>query len=339
VSADPGLFLSTVILASAGLVAIIGGLLVARFVGLDSDERSNRKVLTEAAGRLASARRRAADARYNLHRWEARDFLTDSGVLSAISAGDTQLDRLRQLADCSLSDQEITPFVAEVTAEFATARRVLDGCVPEPGDDWEGFRRTIPDMPVIRWPSVWRRVFAEICDEHAEEIARKGKALEAAWRAHSPLGLVLPDYSSLVTKSIVTTDYRAINARRHDELIVADERAQQRVEDLGEEVRRLEDAHGEIIRPDARLWRGAGILVVFAAVGVGLPLWYMSRGVSQLAKVQWLVYPFGGALVTLLAYIVVYLAQLGSRRPPVLATRADTEVADSSTPQPLAAEA
>lgn len=52
---DPGTFLSTIILASAGLVAIIGGLLVARFVGLDTDERSNRRVLMDAASRLASS--------------------------------------------------------------------------------------------------------------------------------------------------------------------------------------------------------------------------------------------------------------------------------------------
>ena len=55
---DPALFLSTIILASGALVAIIGGLLVARFVGLDTDQQSNRRVLTAADGRLASARRR-----------------------------------------------------------------------------------------------------------------------------------------------------------------------------------------------------------------------------------------------------------------------------------------
>jgi hypothetical protein len=42
VPVDPAPFLSTVILASAAFVAIVGGLLVARFVGLDSDQQTMR---------------------------------------------------------------------------------------------------------------------------------------------------------------------------------------------------------------------------------------------------------------------------------------------------------
>jgi len=60
VTPDPALFLSTIILASGALVAIIGGLLAARFVGLDADQQTNRRVLIAADGRLASARRRAS---------------------------------------------------------------------------------------------------------------------------------------------------------------------------------------------------------------------------------------------------------------------------------------
>ncbi len=84
---DPGPFLSTIITASAALVAIIGGLLVARFVGLDTDEQTNRRVLADAATRLASARRRAAEARGHLVYWEARGFLTARSVLAAIGEG------------------------------------------------------------------------------------------------------------------------------------------------------------------------------------------------------------------------------------------------------------
>jgi hypothetical protein len=40
VTPDPALFLSTIILASAALVAIVGGLLVARFVGLDMTSKA-----------------------------------------------------------------------------------------------------------------------------------------------------------------------------------------------------------------------------------------------------------------------------------------------------------
>ena len=58
---DPALFLSTVIVTSAALVAIIGGLLVARFVRPDSDRRSTRMVLIDTDGRFCSACRRVEE--------------------------------------------------------------------------------------------------------------------------------------------------------------------------------------------------------------------------------------------------------------------------------------
>ena len=68
--------------------------------------------------------------------------------------------------------------------------------------------------------------------------------------------------------------------------------------------------HAEIVRPDARLWWGVGIVVLFAAVGVALPLWIMAQGPKDLGSVRWLFWVFAGALAALLAYIVAYLAQL-----------------------------
>ena len=56
------------ILASAALVAIVGGLLVARFVGLDSDQQTSRKLLADASDRRTIARRRAEAARQDLTR-------------------------------------------------------------------------------------------------------------------------------------------------------------------------------------------------------------------------------------------------------------------------------
>ena len=188
VSADPGRSCSTIILASAGLVAIVGGLLVARFVGLDTDERSNRRVLVDAAERLASACRRAGEAHHNLLAWEARSFLNDNKILNAIGQGISDLEALRRLEDCPLSDQELSPFVTEVSRGVSQARQVLADYVPEPDDDWEQFRRARVDLPEIRWPWVWDKVFAEITEEHAEEIEAKRAAERAARRRSSPFG-------------------------------------------------------------------------------------------------------------------------------------------------------
>ena len=71
VPTDPTPFLSTIVTTSAALVAIIGGLLVAKFVGLDSEERSSRKVVADAAERLEVARTREQVAWREVHRWGA----------------------------------------------------------------------------------------------------------------------------------------------------------------------------------------------------------------------------------------------------------------------------
>jgi hypothetical protein len=107
----------------------------------------------------------------------------------------------------------------------------------------------------------------------------------------------------------------ATSARRYDNLLTAhqvaqQQVAQQQVADYEGELRRLQDAHAEIVRPDARLWWGVGIVVVFAVAGVALPLWIMAQGPRDLASVRWLFWVFAVALASLLAYIVVYLIQL-----------------------------
>jgi hypothetical protein len=53
--ADPTPYLSTMTATSAALVSIIGGLLVARFVGLDSEHQGAQKLVAEAEARLALA--------------------------------------------------------------------------------------------------------------------------------------------------------------------------------------------------------------------------------------------------------------------------------------------
>lgn len=180
---DPAPFLSTIIVTSAGLVAIIGGLLVARFVSLDSDQKGTRKVLDEAADRLAAAHRRAAQARSNLNAWDADGFLRGN-VLDAIGEGITDLNLLRRLDDCQLTDDELSPFVADVAEEFARARAEL---AARPINDfldvsgWDRFRQATHGLLEIRWPRVWRTVFEEMRGDRAEELAaaRKQRAARA----------------------------------------------------------------------------------------------------------------------------------------------------------------
>src|SRR3569833_4243717 len=68
---DPTPFLSTAIQTSAGMVAIVGGLLVARFISLESEQLGAEQLIEEAEGRLAGAEERARNEKRTLRRYEA----------------------------------------------------------------------------------------------------------------------------------------------------------------------------------------------------------------------------------------------------------------------------
>jgi hypothetical protein len=71
---DPSAFLSTIAAASAAMVAIVGGLLVARFVTIASEQEGAQRLLDDAEGRLATGRRREGKARDNLRNSDIEPF-------------------------------------------------------------------------------------------------------------------------------------------------------------------------------------------------------------------------------------------------------------------------
>jgi hypothetical protein len=103
------------------------------------------------------------------------------------------------------------------------------------------------------------------------------------------------------------------------------------VEDFEDELRRLQEAHAEIIRPDVRLWIGVAVVIIYAAVGVAWPLFVMSEGPTDLAQVRWAIWPFMAALLILIIYVVVYLATITRRKTPPIGAGAGDDA--STAPQ------
>ena len=272
---DPAPFLSTVITASVALVAIIGGLLVARFVSLDSDQRGSRKVLADAADRLRVARDRARSAWQDVLRREAGEFFGSRSVAKAVvNEGVTSADELMQVATWRYTSTELAPFAAEVAGEVSWAREGLSGRIGNPDIRWPDFRRTHPDLPEIRWPRVWEIVYDGMARKLAKEEEARRRAEAGSFKSMAT-ALALP-FPGRVTGPF--TDSGAIAARRHDELLANHARAKQQVEDYEAELGRLRMEHAEIVRPDARLWWGIAILIIFTVLGVVLPLWVMATG-------------------------------------------------------------
>ena len=180
-SPDPNLFLSTIAASSAALVAIVGGLLVARFIGLDSDQRQSRTALEAARGRLATARSRATQAHNKFIRWEARDFLDEGSVMSAIRDGVTDLDELRAVAACALNDDDLGQLVAQVAEDFDAARTAMADNPPT-GDElsdaeggWGAYKLRVAGTRPSR---AWQIVFSDKAWELQKERERERKERE-----------------------------------------------------------------------------------------------------------------------------------------------------------------
>lgn len=329
VTIDPTPFLSTVVLASAALVAIIGGLLVAKFVGLDSDQRATRKILAGARERLELAQRRAWAAWKDILRWDAGHFFdTPKVVEGVVDKGVVSPAELMQIADWRHEPAELAPFATEVAEEVGRAREAITPRIRSDDVFWSDFRRRCPDLPEIRWPRVWEHVYDCVAKEHDAAEAAEAEARRRAAPPRNPIERAMDDMNdalsrdqqqlALMTRSFVqppSTDYGAIAARRSDDLLANHARAEQRVQDLEAELLRLEQEHVEIVRPDARLWWGIAILIVLTVAGVVLPLGVMATGPHDLAPVRWVFYPFICSMVALIGYIVVYLRQLTQNKP------------------------
>jgi hypothetical protein len=306
---DPGPFLSTIASSSAGLVAIVGGLLVARFVTLDSEQQGAQRVLDDAEARLATARQRAQEATGRLRRWDAWDFLNYS-VVKALNEGVEDLAELRRRGDPTrLTDEELQPFLQEVRQELARAHQVLEGAVPAYENlktrEWDAFRHSTPGLPEIRWDFAWMVVFEQIIERREAESPRPSHQLRSPMVDLSGARLL---------SALPPTDWEAIGARRRDDLVANHERAEQQVEDLESEVHRLRQARDAVVRPQGLGW-GLIILGYFAVVGVVVPILLMSRGPQDLTPLMgWLVFAgFCSGLLALLGYMA-FLALRLSRR-------------------------
>src|SRR5215469_10763668 len=283
-SPDPNLFLSTIAAASAALVAIIGGLLVARFVGLDSDQRASRRAHDAADGRLKTARERASVTHSRVVRWEARGFLAAEGVMGAIFNGQTDLVELRAIADCPLNDDDLRVVVTGTAQDIDAAKQAIATNPPSEDeltdtDGWDAYRKRVAGTSDSR---PWRAVFLLKADELEQERERQRREQEQRrGRGAAQQGLIglprlrfpelgrlafnfppLPDYGTVLPKMVVPPS--AISARRRDEIYAEDERAQQRVDDYERELERIDTEHAQIAGPTGWLWAAVVILIVFA---------------------------------------------------------------------------
>ena len=293
--ADPTPLLSTVAASSAGMVAIIGGLLVARFVAISSEQEGAQTLLDDGNDRLSTAQKRADEAHRILLNWDATDFFKTE-VLQEIAGGTTNIYELQEIGGpCRLTNDELTVFVAEISAEFELAHKTLQSLInSEAASDyfrWADFKRD-HSLPPTNWDEVWELSFMDVLTP------------PGVHRAFVKGGPTIPMLPAI-------PEYIALSEQRRDKLRGDLERAQQQVEDIASEVARLKRNRDAIVRPKG-LGGGLIVLSIFTLVGVIIPIWLMSRGPKRLTAhlgeaVFWL---FFTGLLALLGYMSVLALRL-----------------------------
>jgi len=252
--ADPTPFLSTITGASAGLVAIIGGLLVNKFIGIDSEQQGAQAMLDQADDRLRIARARAKDAQQTWESFEVSQFLNRSEVLDAIRDGMQEAAELgpELLESTPLTVEQLRPHLRDAAEEFARACALFDGKLPPAAvrsaedwqnSTWESARIHLKiDLPATRRPAVWDRAFKAVTQVRAQQRKDQGfadlqaKFPSAGFRERLMSGLEIPP--SAFIRSISNQAAQRIEQQR-TRLTTEKERTAQHLEDADAEATRL----------------------------------------------------------------------------------------------------
>ncbi|MEU5439929.1 hypothetical protein [Streptomyces griseofuscus] len=297
---DPAPFLSTITTASSALVAIVGGLLVARFVTLGSEQEGAQRVLTDAEARLEAVKTRAEAARwkrlsFDLDRFFSREVIVavDNGVLDA--AGLREVGRYS-----ALQDEEIEHHAAVVAEELtraeAACRALLSSDEAAEPSSWDDLRRSHPELQ-IEIEDAWEIKFWQLTAPPA--------------RSHNLPGLGSRHLPAMMTRPSLSETLMLQRGIRRDALKAQEERSQQQLEDLVGEVTRLRQAREAIVKPKG-LGLGLGILSFFTVVGVVVPLFIMSTAPKDLTSTMGdtVFGLFMAGLVALLGYMAILALRL-----------------------------
>jgi hypothetical protein len=299
---DPAPLMSTIAASSATMVAIVGGLLVARFVTIDSEQQGAQQLLDDARNRLATAQKREQEAKDNLYRWDVRYFFDDK-VIEAIGDGERDVSALSELGGyTSLTDEQLAEVVQTIATEFDTAQRVLEGLLPNiEGDtfpEWDELKRSKREqLPDMEWEHVWEVTYDKLTTPP-----------QPPWNPVSLAGLNISPTSFLPPTA---PEFGVLSAQRRDTMRANLERAEQRVEDIESEVAHLTRAREAIVRPKGLGW-GLVVLAYFTLSGVIFPIWLMSRAPRRLTAGlgEIALWVFLSGLLALLGYMTVLALRL-----------------------------
>ena len=330
--ADVNWLLSAITQASAALIAIVGGLLVSRYVTLHAEQQGARRRADDLARREAEARSHLADTERDLALYFIDDFLDDDEVFEVIlrEKGQASLDDALTAKDTDASDLNRELLEDQFSAlqdEFLLAVHNLLPVVPEgrDHDEWLDFRKG-NNFPVGH-RAMWKWTYDQIVEDRIESA----KKAERKSRKNVPYGgLFGPDYDVSSIYGLSSPEVRGLRnvvASQHEIAQVNSLRS--RVEAARAEVRALEQERRlaeetfEATRQPEGFMLALQVLSTLAVLGMGVPVVIMAFVPSSLplfARVGVVVVFFVGVAL-LLRFLFVYAAYLRGARtglPPTV---------------------
>ncbi len=295
---DSGPLLETCTAAGATLVAIVGGLLVARYVTLEAELQAAADRVTETEARLSAAEdsRTAAIAELQSFdvEWELDDSEIQTKILAAVRRDDpVTVEQLRALADFDNTPDETIESVLEKWN--AEARRVVDA---------DRFWDAIPDGPKHQtWPEFkrGRNIITEV-DElwqtyYDAKVAQKKR--KASLGSFVPIAAFRPP-----------TAWQP-NARKR--LVQIRDETVGKAEALKAELRLADENRARISRPPG-LRLGLVVLGFLTVASVVVPVLYLAPSPAELSyrEATFIVASFFLGILVLFGYMGYHVYRLHS---------------------------
>jgi hypothetical protein len=315
--ADVNWLLSALAQSSAALVAIVGGLLVSRYVALHAEQQAARRRVDDLRRTLEIAVESLRQARRDLDIYDVDFYLEDRNVYEEVLKLDftPDIEALRRAVDGGdhLVDEVLRERLEHLASDMRTASELLQALVPhtEEQQEWEEFRHE--RQLKLDWSDAWQFLYERI--SHGRRVRAgwfpsSGKERERV-RDH---GLGLPDFP-IVSAVPFPGILRVRDRSEENRLVRLRDDAAARHAALLAEIE-LAERHLQDSRQPQGFRLALWVLAYLAVVGIGLPVVVMANGPTELPV--WgrtaIVAAFFSGLLLLLRFLFVYAAYLDESR-------------------------
>lgn len=303
--------------ASAALIAIVGGLLVSRYVTLHAEQQGARRRLDDIDRRLTASKEAHVEAIRDLDVHLVDDLLEDERAYEEILRHGTEAT-VKNVLDAldhdgtKLNQDVLGERLTALQHEIKRASTSMFGLVPEATshDNWSEFRRK--HELEVGHKGAWEWVYDEICAEKTEA------AHEAAVRAALPLHgrrshlRILQQISS--ASQIQAPRYRfpsTYDRARKERLLARRNDADADVRALSHERELVQETYDATKQPEG-FNLALQVLSLLAVLGMGLPVAVMAIPLTGLPTWSRALVVLGVALGVgmLLRYLFVYAEYL-----------------------------